>query len=96
MSKWYVVLTKPKQEEIEQYESFFKCPVEFDAKQNTIVLHQGILKEPLRQPDKLLLKTLESHAENQISTLDESDLSFSIRVRVSRRIGPYSYLPGQT
>jgi len=44
------------------------------------VLHQSILNEPLRQPDKLLLKTLESHAESQISKLDENDLSFSIRV----------------
>jgi len=71
---------RPKPEDIDQYESFFKCPVEFEAKQNTIVLHQSILNEPLRQPDKLLLKTLESHAESQISKLDENDLSFSIRV----------------
>ena len=72
--------SRPEPAQIEQYESFFKCPVEFSAKQNTIVLHQDLLKEPLRQPDKLLLKTLETHAESQISTLDADDLSFSIRV----------------
>jgi AraC-like DNA-binding protein len=70
----------PKQEEVEKYEAFFNCPIEFDAKQNVIILHQNLLKEPLRQPDKLLLKTLESHAENQISALNEKDVSFSIRV----------------
>lgn len=70
----------PAQNEVKIYEAFFKCPVEFNAKHNAIILHQELLKEPLRQPDKLLLKTLESHAENQMSALDDSDLSFSIIV----------------
>jgi AraC-like DNA-binding protein len=70
----------PNLEDIQKYEVFFNCPIEFEAKQNAIILHQDLLKEPLRQPDKLLLKTLESHAENQISALNEKDLSFSIRV----------------
>jgi len=70
----------PNPEDVQKYETFFNCPIEFEAKQNAIVLHQNILNDPLRQPDKLLLKTLESHAENQISSLNEKDLSFSIRV----------------
>ena len=72
--------SEPRQSDIQQYETFFNCPIEFGSKKNAIILHQSLLKEPLRQPDKLLLKTLESHAESQISALDEKDLSFSIRV----------------
>jgi len=70
----------PKPEDVQKYETFFSCPIEFEAEQNAIILHQDLLKEPLRQPDKLLLKTLENHAESQISALNEKDLSFSIRV----------------
>jgi AraC-like DNA-binding protein len=70
----------PSPKEIQKYETFFNCPIEFGAEQNAIILHQDLLKEPLRQPDKLLLKTLESHAESQISALNETDLSFSIQV----------------
>ena len=72
--------SKPCTENIKRYEAFFNCPMEFGAKQNAIILHKDLLKEPLRQPDKLLLKTLESHAESQISALNATDLSFSIRV----------------
>ena len=70
----------PQPEQIKHYESFFNCPVEFDAGQSTIILHHSVLNSPLRQPDKLLLKTLENHAESQISSLNEDTLSFSIRV----------------
>jgi len=72
--------SKPEQTQVEQYQKFFKCKVDFDAKENSIVLANALLSTPLRQPDKLLLKTLESHAENQISSLQESTLSFSIKV----------------
>jgi len=72
---------KPDAIEINQYEDFFRCPIEFESKKSGIILAKKLLNTPLRQPDKLLLKTLESHASQQISSLDETPRSFSIQVR---------------
>tara|TARA_R110002167_G_scaffold81834_10_gene223698 strand:- start:7096 stop:8124 length:1029 start_codon:yes stop_codon:yes gene_type:complete len=66
--------------EIEQYENFFKCPITFSQKESGIELAKTLLKTPLRQPDLLLLKTLESHASQQINELESASGSFSLKV----------------
>lgn len=66
--------------EINQYENFFKCPITFSQKQSGIELAKALLKTPLRQPDLLLLKTLESHASQQINELESASGSFSLQV----------------
>ncbi len=63
-----------------QYEEFFRCPISFGATHNRILLHKKLLALPLRQPDKLLLKTLESHAASRLSQLNEQEAKTSIRV----------------
>jgi len=79
-TKIQLVRSQPARHIARQYEQFFGCHVQFEAEQNTIVASQDILSLPLRQPDKLLLKTLEDHASNRMSILDEDELRFSIRV----------------
>ncbi len=64
----------------EEYRTFFQCPVQFDTACNRIVLNRSLLDIPLRQPDKLLLKTLENHAQDQLSAIAEDTTLFSIRV----------------
>lgn len=66
--------------QIKQYEDFFKCPIIFSQKESGIELAKTLLKTPLRQPDLLLLKTLESHASQQINELESASGSFSLQV----------------
>jgi AraC-like DNA-binding protein len=66
--------------EIKQYEDFFKCPITFSQAKSGIELDKELLKTPLRQPDLLLLKTLESHASQQINELESASGSFSLQV----------------
>lgn len=66
--------------EIKKYEDFFKCPISFSQNKSGIELAKELLKTPLRQPDLLLLKTLESHACQQINELESASGSFSLQV----------------
>jgi AraC-like DNA-binding protein len=66
--------------EIQEYEQFFRCPILFDQAKSAVVLHRSLLDLPLRQPDQRLLKTLESHASQQINELENSLGSFSLKV----------------
>tara|TARA_R110001592_G_scaffold346310_2_gene638822 strand:- start:1390 stop:2409 length:1020 start_codon:yes stop_codon:yes gene_type:complete len=66
--------------EIKQYENFFNCPIEFSQSNSGVELAKSLLKTPLRQPDLLLLKTLESHASQQINELESASGSFSLQV----------------
>jgi len=66
--------------EIKEYEDFFRCPILFSQAKSAIVLSNTLLDTPLRQPDQLLLKTLESHASQQISELESKLGSFSLSV----------------
>lgn len=66
--------------EVKQYETFFQCPVKFSQSKSGVELAKDLLRTPLRQPDLLLLKTLESHASQQISELENDLGSFSLKV----------------
>jgi AraC-like DNA-binding protein len=78
-----IQLERPKPEPAlaKRYEDFFACPVEFNASGSGVLLERSLLDTPLRQPDKLLLKTLENHANQQISSLNEATVSFSTQVK---------------
>lgn len=62
------------------YEAFFKAPVVFGQKRNAIVLPAAFLSLSLRQADLSRLKTLESHAQEQIAELKDPQQRFSVRV----------------
>jgi AraC-like DNA-binding protein len=66
--------------EIKEYESYFRCPIFFNQDKSAVVLRRSLLGMPLRQPDQRLLKTLESHASQQINELESKLGSFSLRV----------------
>lgn len=78
-----VLFTKssPNEEGLAAYKKFFNCEVEFNAETNGIVLDKELLSISLRQPDNLLLQTLESHANEQISHLNKHAETFADRVR---------------
>jgi AraC-like DNA-binding protein len=64
-----------------EYADFFNADVQFNAKSNGIVLNKDLLSISLRQPDNLLLKTLETHANEQITHLSQESENFSDKVR---------------
>jgi len=76
---------KPEQELVDKYHAFFNCTVEFGCRESGILIPNEVLNTPLRQPNKSLLSTLESHAVNQLSDLDEDKRALSIRVSQSIR-----------
>lgn len=63
-----------------QYKAFFQCPIEFSQDRNGVELAKNLLNTPLRQPDLLLLKTLELHASQQINELESASGSFGLQV----------------
>ncbi|KZY77371.1 hypothetical protein A3740_10565, partial [Oleiphilus sp. HI0068] len=65
----------------EEYTRFFNAPVEFEAQHNGIVLNKDLLSISLRQPDNLLLKTLESHASEQMTHLSLASENFADKVK---------------
>ncbi len=54
---------KPDNHSLLQYQSLFKCPVQFNAPFSGLLIDEHLLNLPMRQPDKQLLKTLENHAD---------------------------------
>lgn len=64
-----------------EYAQFFNAEVQFNADCDAIVLKKDLLSISLRQPDNLLLKTLETHANEQITHLSQHADSFSDKVR---------------
>ena len=64
------------------YRERWNCPVQFNAEVNSVVFDKTLLSAPLRQPDPLLRKTLEAHAQNQLATL-ATDTALTVRVKHS-------------
>lgn len=58
------------------------CPVTFGAPENAVTMARALLSAPLRQPDPLLRRTLEAHAQSQLATLAE-DTALITRVKHS-------------
>lgn len=58
------------------------CPVRFDAGENSVIFNKALLSTPLRQPDPMLRKTLEAHAQNQLATL-ATDTALTVKVKYS-------------
>ncbi len=73
------------QAEIEEYKQFFQCPVHFSASKSAVILPNTLLLTPLRQPDQLLLKTLENHASQQMHELEMQSGSVSLKVAQALR-----------
>lgn len=64
------------------YTDRWGCPVTFGASDNAVIIARSLLDTPLRQPDPLLRKTLEAHANNQLASL-AGDTALVTRVKHS-------------
>ncbi|GAA3920622.1 AraC family transcriptional regulator [Litoribacillus peritrichatus] len=70
---------KPNEEILAEYQEVFRCPIKFNQSTNTLVLSNAQLEFPLRRPDPMLLKTLEQHAQTQLSELtSDNDIIFEV------------------
>jgi AraC-like DNA-binding protein len=72
--------SKPSLEEQSIYHDTFKCQVLFNQEQDAIIFDQALLALPLNKGNKLLLTTLENHAEELIVKLSDED-DFCLKVR---------------
>lgn len=55
-----------------RYEEIFQAPLEFNAGRNALIIPEALLDTPLRQPDPLLLSTLEQQANAMMAELQQS------------------------
>jgi AraC-like DNA-binding protein len=57
----------------EEYERFFRCPVIFDHKVNSMSIHPKLLHTPILLPNPGLQQYFESYAEQFIAEMDRQD-----------------------
>jgi AraC-like DNA-binding protein len=65
------IYSKP--ELYEEYERFFRCPVIFDHKVNSMSIHPKLLHTPILLPNPELLQYFENYAEQFIAEMDRQD-----------------------
>ena len=56
---------------IPAYEDIFACPLEFNAGKSALIFPEEVLDTPLRQPDPVLLSTLEQQAAAVMAEIQE-------------------------
>lgn len=79
---------RPSDELVAEYEQVFHCPVHFEQPHSALVGAPDLLMLPIRQPDPLLLSTLEAHATAQLAQLGiETSLSQRVRQCIKDAIG---------
>ncbi|MQX53672.1 AraC family transcriptional regulator [Alcanivorax sediminis] len=79
---------EPAATQIAEYERIFHCPVRFGQPHSALVGAPDLLMLPTRQPDPLLLSTLEAHATAQLAQLGiETSLSQRVRQCIKDAIG---------
>lgn len=65
----------------EAFEAVFRCPIRFGCNRSALIVNPAMLDIPLRQPDQILRKTLESHADQQMANLSDPNLSLVEKTR---------------
>jgi AraC-like DNA-binding protein len=68
-----VTFIHPKPESTEEYERFFRCPVFFAHKYNSVSIHPQLLHTPILLPNPGLLEYFENYAQNFIAEMDRQD-----------------------
>lgn len=72
----------------EQYQAVFRCPVRFGCNESALIGHAELLSMSVKQPDPILLSTLEAHAIQQLNQLGlTSSLSDQVRKAIHDAIG---------
>ncbi|WP_163834241.1 AraC family transcriptional regulator [Spartinivicinus ruber] len=67
-----------------EYQQIFQCPIIFQASQNAVWISHEHLKVPLRQADPGLLHTLEQHANQLITQLNNQDISQQVSANIQQ------------
>lgn len=71
----------------EEYQSRWRCPVQFNDSEDSLSFRKELLNTRLRQPDPLLRKTLEAHALTQLASLDsDSDLASKVKRSIQQQL----------
>jgi AraC-like DNA-binding protein len=68
-----VTFIYPQPESLEEYKRFFRCPVIFEHKYNSISIHPKILNTPILLPNPELLQYFENYARQFIAEMDRQD-----------------------
>lgn len=69
------------------YQRRWNCPITYGARKDSVVMHKDLLNAPLRQPDPLLRKTLEAHAQSQLASLEsDTDLTFKVKHAIQQQL----------
>lgn len=83
--------TPPKTQQLE-YEKLFDCPVLFKQKTNSIFFEKRLLNYPLKRANKQLLTTLESHANQQLESLNsQKDIVVYTQHLISQKLSTGLY-----
>ncbi|MCG8391929.1 MAG: AraC family transcriptional regulator [Pseudomonadales bacterium] len=78
----------PAASQVEEYRRVFLCDVLFEQPCSALVGPPALLDQSIRQPDPLLLSTLEAHAVRQLNQLGvETSLSQRVRQCIQDEIG---------
>lgn len=73
----------------DEYQRVFQCPVHFQQPYSALIGPPALLQHPLKQPDPLLLSTLEAHAAQQLNELGVTTrLSERVRQCIEDSLGP--------
>ncbi|MDE1464904.1 AraC family transcriptional regulator [Spartinivicinus poritis] len=67
-----------------EYQQIFQCSIVFQAPQNAVWISREHLQVPLRQADPGLLQTLEQHANQLISQLNNQDISQQVSATIQQ------------
>lgn len=79
---------RPEPALVEEYQRVFLCDVLFEQPCSALVGSPSLLEQPIRQPDPLLLSTLEAHAIQQLHQLGvETSLSQRVKQCIQDAIG---------
>ena len=83
---------EPKATEKREYEDLFKCPVLFSQSSDSIYFRKSLLDYPLNRGNKLLLSTLESHAQQQLDDLNKVEtISSQVSMIISKNLQTANY-----
>lgn len=78
----------PKPALVEEYQRVFLCDVLFEQSCSALIGPPSLLEHPIRQPDPLLLSTLEAHAVQQLNQLGvETSLAQRVKQCIQDAIG---------
>ena len=78
----------PPPAQVEEYRRVFLCDVLFEQPCSALVGAPQLLQQPIRQPDPLLLSTLEAHAIQQLNQLGvDTNLSQRVKQCIQDAIG---------